>query len=68
MCKIESLQILDLRRLASLCCGDINHCTVEPQSPMGQKKLAVLTGNRINEGSFTRKCMAVLPDGQKKRP
>ena len=34
---------------------------------MSQKNLAVLTGDRINEGFFfTRKCMAVLPGGQKK--
>ena len=34
-------------------------------SPIGQKKLAVLTGDRINKGFFTRKCMAVLPGSQK---
>ena len=35
-------------------------------SLMGQKKIAVLTGDRIIEGFFTRKCMAVLPGGQKR--
>ena len=35
-------------------------------SLMGEKKLAVLTGDRINEGFFTRKYMAVLPGGQKR--
>ena len=36
---------------------------------MGQKKLAVLTGDSINEGFFfTRKCMAVLPGGQESCP
>ena len=35
---------------------------------MGQNNLAVLTGDRINEGFFffTRKCMAVLSGGLKK--
>ena len=33
---------------------------------MGQKNLAVLTGERINEVLFTRKCMVVLPRGHKK--
>ena len=34
------------------------------RSPMGQKNLAVLTGDHINEGIFTRKCMAIWPSGQ----
>jgi len=38
------------------------------RSQMGQENLAVLTGDRINEGFYTRKCMAVLPGGQKKWP
>ena len=33
----------------------------------GPKNSAVLAGDRINEGLFfTRKCMVVLPGGQKK--
>ena len=32
----------------------------------GPKKLAVLTGDRINEVFFPRKCMTVLPGGRKK--
>ena len=36
------------------------------RSPMGQKKVAVLTGDRIKEGIFTRKCRAVWPSGQNK--
>ena len=32
------------------------------------KNLAVLTGDRFNQGFVTRKCMAVLPRGQKKLP
>ena len=36
------------------------------RSPIGQKNLALLTGDRIKEGFLTRKCTAVLPDGQKK--
>ena len=32
---------------------------------MGQNNFAVSMGDRINKGFFTRKCMAVLPDGQK---
>ena len=35
-------------------------------SPMGPKNLAVLTGDHINEGFFTRKCMAILPCSLKK--
>ena len=31
-----------------------------------KKKLTVLTGDHINEGSFSIECMAVLPGGQKK--
>ena len=31
----------------------------------GKKNLAVLTGDRIKEGFFTRKCMAILPGGQR---
>ena len=31
---------------------------------MGQKHLTVLTGDRINEGIFTRKCIAGLPGSQ----
>ena len=33
---------------------------------MGQKNLAVLMGDHINEGIFTRKCMAVWPSGENK--
>ena len=33
---------------------------------MGQKILAILTGDRINEGIFTRKCMAIWQCGQNK--
>ena len=33
---------------------------------MGQNKLAKLMDDRINEGFFTRKCMAVLPGSQKR--
>ena len=33
---------------------------------MGQKNLAVLTGDRINEVLFTRKCMVVLSRGHKR--
>ena len=33
-------------------------------SPMGQKNLAVLMGDHINKGFFTRKCMAISPGGQ----
>ena len=36
------------------------------RSPMGQKSLALLTSDGINEGFFTRKCVVVLPGGQKK--
>ena len=32
------------------------------------KNLAVLTGDRFNQGFVTRKCMAVLPRSQKKWP
>ena len=32
---------------------------------MGQTNLAVLTGDRINEGFFTRKFMATFPGSQK---
>ena len=39
---------------------------------MGQKNLAVLTGDRINKGFFVRKCIQFkvdrLPGGQKKWP
>ena len=35
-------------------------------SLMGQNKLAKLMDDRINEGFFTRKCMAVLPGSQKR--
>ena len=38
------------------------------RSPMRQKNLAVLMGDRINEGFFTIKCMVGLPGGQKKVP
>ena len=31
---------------------------------MGQKNLAVLMGDHINKGFFTRKCMAISPGGQ----
>ena len=31
-----------------------------------KKNLAILTGDRLNESIFTRKCMAVLPGGQNK--
>ena len=34
--------------------------TPQIQSPMGQKNLAVLTGDHINEGILTRKCMAIF--------
>ena len=34
--------------------------TPQIQSPMGQKNLAVLTGDHINEGILTRKFMAIL--------
>ena len=30
---------------------------------MGEKNLAVLTGDRINEVPFTRECMVVSPSG-----
>ena len=33
---------------------------------MGQKNLAVLTGDRNNESIFTRKCMAIWQSGQNK--
>ena len=36
------------------------------RSSMGQKTLACLRSDFINEGFFTRKCMAILPDCQKK--
>ena len=36
------------------------------RSLMGQKNLAVLTGDHINWGSFKRKCLAVLQSGQNK--
>ena len=36
------------------------------RSPTGKKILAVLTGDCINEGFFTKKCMAVLLGGQNK--
>ena len=35
-------------------------------SLMGQNKLAKLMDDRINEGFFTRKCIAVLPGSQKR--
>ena len=38
------------------------------RSSMGQENFAVLTGDHINDGFYTRKCMAVLPGGQKKWP
>lgn len=34
------------------------------RSPIGQKKLALLTGARIEKDFFTTKCTAVLPGGQ----
>ena len=49
-----------------------NECSLYSRMPLireptGQKNLALLTGDRINEGFiFTRKCMAVLLCGQKK--
>ena len=45
------------------------HYTGTPliRSLRGQKNLAVLTADHINEGLFfTRICMVVLPSGQKK--
>ena len=36
------------------------------RSPMGQNNFAILTGDHINKGFFTRKCMATLPYGPKK--
>ena len=63
-CKIESLQILNIKRLAS----DINHCTVEPQSQMGQKILVVLTGNHINDGSLQENVWPFCWTAKKKIP
>ena len=34
--------------------------------PIGSKKLAALTGGRINDGLFTRKCKAVFARQPKK--
>ena len=34
------------------------------RSPIGQKKLSLLTGARIKKDFFTTKCTAVLPGGQ----
>ena len=43
--------------------------TVEPRNTVTNgKNLAVLTGDRFNQGFVTRKCMAVLPRGEKKWP
>ena len=35
---------------------------------IGPKKMAVLTGDRMNEGLFTRKCVPFFPGGQKNWP
>ena len=44
--------------------SDLDHYTVEPVITV--TNLAVLMGDRINEGFFfTRKCMAILPGSQK---
>ena len=43
--------------------------TVEPRNTVTNGKyLAVLTGDRVNEGFVTSNCMAVLPRDQKKWP
>ena len=45
--------------------SDLDHYTVEPVNTV--TNLAVLTGDRINEGFFfKRKCTAILPGSQKK--